>query len=79
MDFVVTRFLNIEVHFEISHTHTHTTSLIQILYSIIFLSNLELNIVRMYVIYSHNKYAYIHMYMFMQHHNDTENNQTDAQ
>ena len=31
------------------------------------------------VIYSHNKYAYIHMYMFMQHHNDTINNQTDAQ
>ena len=24
-----------------------------------------------YVIYSHNKYAYIHIYMFMQHHNDT--------
>ena len=23
------------------------------------------------VIYSHNKYAYIHIYMFMQHHNDT--------
>ena len=31
------------------------------------------------VIYSHNKYAYIHMYMFMQHHNDTINNQRDAQ
>ena len=27
-----------------------------------------------YVIYSHNKYAYIHIYMFMQHHNDTINN-----
>ena len=27
-----------------------------------------------YVIYSHNKYAYIHVYMFMQHHNDTINN-----
>ncbi len=23
------------------------------------------------VIYSHHKYAYIHIYMFMQHHNDT--------
>ena len=33
----------------------------------------------LYVIYSHDKYAYIHMYMFMQHHNDTINNQTDAQ
>ena len=30
-------------------------------------------------IYSQNKYAYTHMYMFMQHHNDTINNQTDAQ
>ena len=27
------------------------------------------------VIYSHNKYAYIHIYMFMQHHNDN-NRQT---
>ena len=24
----------------------------------------------LFVIYSHNKYAYIHIYMFMQHHND---------
>ena len=29
--------------------------------------------------YSHNKYSYIHMYMFLQHHNGTINNQTDAQ
>ncbi len=28
------------------------------------------------VIYSHNKYAYIHIYMFMQHHNDTIIRQT---
>ena len=27
-----------------------------------------------YVIYSHNKYTYIHMYMFMQYHSDTTNN-----
>ena len=26
------------------------------------------------VIYSHNKYAYVHIYMFMQYHNDTINN-----
>ena len=26
------------------------------------------------VIYSHNKYAYIHIHMFMQHHNDSINN-----
>ena len=28
------------------------------------------------VIYSHNKYASIHIYMFMQHHSDTINRQT---
>ena len=29
-----------------------------------------------YAVYSHNKYAYIHTYMFMQHHNDTIIKQT---
>ena len=28
------------------------------------------------VIFSHNKHAYIHIYMCMQHHNDTINRQT---
>ena len=33
--------------------------------------NEKIQKLRTTVIYSYNKYAYIHIYMFMQHHNDT--------
>ena len=66
----------------ITHTHTHTqthTHIYIYIYIYIYIRLQPVSYWESNVIYSHNKYTYIHMYMFMQHHNDTINNQTDAQ